>query len=68
MNGQPIPASELRVEIIHGGDAAAHHRRLSDWLAANAGVQIYDVRTTPLADERSKSGVTFTSVVLHRAG
>ncbi len=65
MTGQPIPAKGLRVEIIHGGDAAGHQRRVHEWLQKMEHVMIIDVQHTAMHEPKSVTGVGFSTMIVY---
>lgn len=60
-----IPARGLQVEIIHGGDAAGHQRRIQEWLEAMAHATIVELIHTPYADGNSRTGVGFSTLIVY---
>lgn len=65
MTGQPIPAKDIRVEIIHGGDAAGHQRRVHEWLERAAEVNIVDIQHTVMHEPKSVTGVGFSTMIIY---
>lgn len=61
---EPVLARKLRLEIIHGGDAAGHQRRVQEWLEAMSTVTVIDVQHTCITDEKSRTGSTFSTLIL----
>lgn len=61
---QPIAAGNLRVEIIHGGDAAGHTRRVQEWLEQMSAVTVVEVQHSCLPDEKSRTGAIFSTMIL----
>jgi len=62
---EPVLARKLQLEIIHGGDAASHQRRVQEWLEAMSTVTVIDVQHTCIADEKSRTGSTFSTMILY---
>lgn len=65
MNGEAIPAQDLRLEIIHGGDAAGHQRRVQEWLAASE-VKVVQIFHSCFSEPNSRTGVGFSTCVIFR--
>ncbi len=61
----PVLARKLRLEIIHGGDAAGHQRRIQEWLDAMSSVTVVEVQHSCIADEKSRTGSTFSTLILY---
>ncbi|NUQ00115.1 MAG: hypothetical protein HUU35_09710 [Armatimonadetes bacterium] len=66
MNGQPVPAQELKVEIIHGGDAAAHQRRVQEWLSQSPDAQVVQIFHNALSEPNSRTGVSYSTMIVFK--
>lgn len=63
---QPFKASELRVELIHGGDAAGHQRRLTELLAQLGDALVVDVQFSVIEEPNTRAGIGYSTMILYR--
>ena len=66
MDSQGVAAQGLRVEIIHGGDAASHQRRVQEWIDANSGATVFDLRHSAMPEPNARTGVGFSTMIIYR--
>ncbi len=66
MSADAMPAQGLFVEIIHGGDAAMHQRRVQEFLTLNPTMTIAKIIHSAVPEVGARTGVSFSTMVLYR--
>lgn len=64
---EPTKATDVKIEIVHGGDAAAHQRRVMEMLEQLGDVVVLDIQIQVTAEPNSRIGIGYSTLVVYRA-
>ena len=64
---EATPGANVKVDIVHGGDAAQHQRRVQDLLEQLGNVLILDIIFTTSAEPNSRIGIGYSTMVISKA-
>ncbi|MBI2298768.1 MAG: hypothetical protein HYU66_07440 [Armatimonadetes bacterium] len=63
---EPTKASDVKIELVHGGDAAAHQRRVLELLEQLGDVVVLDIQLSVTAEPNSRIGIGYSTLVVYR--
>ena len=63
---EATPGSNVRVDIVHGGDAAQHQRRVQELVDQLADAVILDIVFTTSAEPNSRIGIGYSTMVISK--